>query len=165
MKSKLIYLAVLVIALVISNPLQAQSGDTDKASGMGKRAVAEVMAKPAFEATNGGLHLKVWVMSVIKGLKDNEMAASEEYSDDENPGTHHVMVEVADAESGREVPGAMVKLLSVSPSGKKSTIVLETMLDQYGCNISLDEKGEYQLSVSVNSDGKSTLTPFKYKVN
>ena len=160
MKSKLIYLAVIVIALVISNPLQAQNGDTDKASGMGKRAVPEVIAKPAFEATNGGLHLKVWVMSVIKGLKDNEMA-----SDDENPGTHHVMVEVADAVSGRDVPGAMVKLLSVSPSGKKSTVDLETMMDQYGCNISLDEKGEYQLSVNVNSDGQSTLTPFKYKVN
>jgi hypothetical protein len=41
---------------------------------------------------------------------------------------------------------------------------LKTMMSQYGANLELDEKGDYQFNVSVNVNGESILTPFRYRV-
>jgi hypothetical protein len=39
------------------------------------------------------------------------------------------------------------------------------MMGQYGGNLNLDEKGDYELNISIDVNGTSNLTPFKYTVN
>jgi hypothetical protein len=130
-------------------------GQDNKAkTDMKKNDMSDMAAKPTFEATTGGLHLKVWVMAKGEGMKDNDMMA----------GTHHIMVAVTDAESGKEVTDANVKILSLSPTNKSASVDLKTMMNQFGGNLSLDEKGEYELTVSVDVNGVANSTPFKYTV-
>lgn len=123
--------------------------------------VSEFVAKPTFEATNGGMHMRVWVMAIIKGMNEE---VNNQVAEEMNRGTHHIMVEVTDPESKKELPGGIVKVLIISPSEKEATVELKPMTEQYGGNLILDEKGDYQLNVSVNVNGESTLTPFKFTV-
>lgn len=142
--------------------VQGQSEqDTLKNPGM---AAPDLMAKPAFEGNSDNFHIRVWVMSARNENRDAEMAGNNG-SDDKNEGTHNIIVELTDVESGREIPGATVKILSLSPSGKKTSIELESMMNHYGGDIDIEEKGEYQFDVSVQADGNSTLTPFVYDFN
>ena len=79
-------------------------------------------------------------------------------------GTHHLMLEALEVSSGKEIANASAKVDIVSPSKKNSTVDLKTMMKHFGSGITLDEKGEYQLTVSVNAGGVSKTTQFKYTV-
>lgn len=129
-------------------------------------AAPDLVAKPSYEATNGGMRFKVWIMSVIKGLKESEIKRLESsWEDGELVKTHHVMIEVFDPMDGSTVSDALVELRAISPSGKELTVELNPMMAQYGGDLNFSEKGEYQLNISVNSHGRSILTPFVYSVN
>jgi hypothetical protein len=170
MKTKFLFIVLLVVAVSFSLPLAGQN-DTVPDPGMKGRnpdtgnvemILPEFVAKPVFEGTNGGTHLKVYIMSVLKGMDDDMNQVGND--DKIKKGTHHIMVDVTDAESGREIPAAVVKVLVVSPSNQSKTVDLESMMNQYGANLTLDEKGEYQFNISVNVNGESNLTPFKYAI-
>lgn len=149
--------ALFIVFLVTIQITAQERKDTIKESGM-MMPSPDVVAKPAFEGNSGNFNLTVWVMEAF-----NEKREKDE-SEEKKTGSHNVMVEVNDAEKSREIAGAIVKVLVVSPSGKKSTTELESMMNHYGGNISLDEKGEYQLDISVEANGFSTLCPVVYNV-
>jgi hypothetical protein len=136
--------------------------DTTENKGMGKMSVSEVLAKPVFETINGGYDQKVWIMTVVKGVRDIDLNTSNR--DDDVNGTHTIVVVLKDEKSNKEVMGADVQLSYVTPSGKKGNVAMETTMNQYGANVNFDEKGEYQLSLSVKAGGESVSTPFSYTV-
>lgn len=138
-----------------------QGSGMSESSGMGTSPV--MIAKPIFETTNAGLQMKVWISSMKEKWDDvmnQDVAATEELPN----GTHHIMVALREAESSKIVSGANVKALILSPSNEKTTADLKTMMDQYGGTLNLPEKGEYQISVSVENNGVSSVTPFNYTV-
>lgn len=164
MKGLISSILIIFFTLQLSAQGERQYQDTIKKSGMMQGEAPDIMAKPAFEATNGVQHMKVWITPFMKGMTSEDM--NKNLSDDTaNKGTHHVMVEVTDAVGGHDVTDATVRILSVSPSGKKSAIDLQKMMGQYGGNLNLDEKGEYDLNISIDVKGTSNLTPFKFTVN
>lgn len=163
---KVIITSILIIffSLQLSAQGERQYQDTIKKSGMMQGEPPDAMAKPVFEATNGVQHMKVWITPFMKGMTSEDM--NKNLSDDTaKKGTHHVMVEITDAVGGQEVTDATVRVLAVSPSGKNSAIDLQKMMGQYGGNLNLDEKGDYELNISIDVNGTSNLTPFKYTVN
>ncbi|HLN55842.1 MAG TPA: hypothetical protein VK207_07605 [Bacteroidales bacterium] len=158
----------LIITVFLAAFLIIPSGAQDKPSGMGMTSPG-VVAKPSFETVESGINLRVWIMSVVSDATNADSNAVEREkteNDEGKPATHHVMVEVKDAVEGKEIKDANVKLEILSPSGKTDIVDLETMANQYGGNVPLDEKGEYKLSLSVGTeDGRTVKAPFSYKVS
>lgn len=156
MKTRLsILLSVLALTIFVNAGTKAQMM---KMSGL-----PDVIAKPVFEGSDGGVLMKVWIMSIIRDLGNVDAKAD---NDDIND-THNVLVEVEDKD-GNIIPDEVVRLLLVSPSGKKQSVDLDPKSDQYGGSVAFTETGEYQLTVSVNAvslnaDGKPAQSTFNYK--
>lgn len=156
---------ILFLLSVVTLPLHSQND----AVGMGMAAPG-IVAKPSFETTTSGLHMRVWIMSVVNDSKDqaaNGQDSSDNFdlTDETRTGSHHVIVEVKDAAEGRELSGAAVKMQILAPTGKTFSVDLEPMMNQYGANIPLESKGEYKLSLNVKADdGRTVESPFSYIV-
>jgi hypothetical protein len=107
--------------------------------------------------------------------KDTSMAMSEDMKEKKHDmdkatkeammaGTHHIMLVVTDAASGKEITNASAKVLIVSPSKKNLSVDLIPMMNHFGDGLALDEEGDYQFTVSVIFDGVSKTTQFQYEV-
>ena len=79
-------------------------------------------------------------------------------------GTHCIILNITDASGGKEIANASAKVTIVSPSKKSSSVDLMPMMNHFGDGLTLDEKGEYLLTVSVNVGGVSKTTQFQYAV-
>jgi hypothetical protein len=113
-----------------------------------------------------------------KGMKDSSMTMNEDMKGMEHDGmkmdkatkeammagTHCIMLDVTDVASGKEITNAGVNVLIVSPSKKSSSVDLKPMMSHFGDGVTLDEKGEYQFTLSVNVSGDSKTTQFHYTV-
>ena len=168
MKTKYLLLsAVLTIALTLPMFGQHTHDDTSK-TDMKKHDMSSMMGKPTVDATVEGLHMKVWLITqkqhkeMMKGMKHDGMEMDKATKESMMAGTHHIMLDVKDSASGKEI--ATAKVLIVSPSKKNSFVDLKPMMDHFGGGLTLDEKGEYQFTVSVNVDGVSKTTQFQYAV-
>ena len=191
MKTRYIYFsAVLTVVLTLAMFGQVTHGDTTK-TAMKHHSMAGMMGNPTVDATVGELHMKVWLMTQKhhkkmkkeinhkgKGMNDSSMTMNEDMKGMDHDGmkmdkatkeammagTHCMMLDMTDAASGKEVTNAGVNVLIVSPSKKNSTVDLKPMLNHFGDGLALDEKGEYQFTLSVNVSGVSKTTQFQYTV-
>jgi hypothetical protein len=96
----------------------------------------------------------------MKGMDHDDMAMNNEMM----AGTHDMILDVTDAFLGKEIANASAKVLIVSPSKKNSSVDLKPMKGLFGGPLTLDEKGEYQCTVSVDANGVSKTKQFHYKV-
>jgi len=78
-------------------------------------------------------------------------------------GTHHVMVKVLDEKTKKAVTDATVQFVTKASSGKTSTVNLVGMMDHFGGGVTLEEKGEYNLTVGVKSGEDTHKVQFTYK--
>jgi len=78
--------------------------------------------------------------------------------------SYHVSVELKNAESGKDVSDATASLMTVSPTNKDATLELKSMMNKFSGNLNFSEKGEYKLTLNINSGGATNATPFKYTV-
>ena len=175
MKIKYVFLStVLTIALTLPMFGQQNHPDTTKPD-MKKHDMSSVMGKPTVDTTVGGLHMKVWLMTQqqhkkMKGemgmseMKDTSMKMNKAMMDSMMAGTNHIMLDVKDTSSGKEIANASAMVLIVSQSKKSSSVDLKPMMSHFGCALTLDEKGEYQFTVSVNLGGVSKSMQFQYVV-
>lgn len=157
---------IFILTALLTVKVDAQN---ESSPGMGAKAPG-VVAKPSFETVEGGLNVKVWLMSVVNDadfqIDTNGINRNTETTDETKPPTHHIMVGIKDAAEGKELTDANVKLEILSPSGKTDEVDLDSMAKQYGANIPLQEQGEYRLNLSVNTqDGRKVDTPFNYRVS
>lgn len=100
----------------------------------------------------------------MKRMKHDGMEMDKATKDAMMSGTHHMMLDVTDAANGKEIANASAKILIVSPSKKNSSVDLKSMMSCFGNGLALDEKGEYQFTVSVNVNGVSKTKQFQYAV-
>ena len=100
----------------------------------------------------------------MKGMKHDDMEMNKATKDAMMSGTHHLMLDVTDATTGKETANASAKVMIVSPSKKNSSVDLKPMKSHFGNGLALNEKGEYQLTVSVYVNGVSKTKQFQYAV-
>jgi hypothetical protein len=176
MKIKYIFLStILTIALTLSMFGQEKHADMTK-TDLKKHDMSTMMGKPTVEATVDGFHMKVWLMTQqqhkkMKGemkmseMKDSSMKMNKAMMDPMMAGTHHIMLSLKDTVSGKEIADATANVLIVSPSMKNSSVDLKPMMNHFGGPITLNEKGEYHLKVSVIVGGVTRSTQFQYVVD
>lgn len=116
---------------------------------------------------HNGMEMKDTSMMMDKdmmGMKHDGMEMDKATKEAMMAGTHHIMLDVTDAASGKEITNASAKVMIVSPSKKNSSVDLKPMMSHFGNGIALDERGEYKFTVSVNVGGVSKTKEFKYSV-
>jgi hypothetical protein len=97
-------------------------------------------------------------------MKNSNMKMNEAMMDPMMAGTHHIMLNLKDTVIGEDIANAIANVLIVSPSNKKSSVDLNPMMSHFGGTLKLDEKGKYQLKVSVIVGGVTRSTQFQYVV-
>ncbi len=100
----------------------------------------------------------------MKGMKHEGMGMSKAMMDSMMAGTHCIMLHVSDAATKKGISEAKANALIVSPSMKHSSVELKPMMRHFGGGLTLDEKGKYTITVSVNVNGVSKSKEFQYKV-
>jgi hypothetical protein len=218
--------AVLTIALTLPLLGQGARNDTTK-TNLNQPDPTSIMGKPTADATVGGLHMKVWLMTQVqhkeimnekmgqmpmpaakeggmakvdsRGLNDTSLAMGKDTKDVHHDslevkaattrmgndtvdaiqgsrsmtkattdsmmaGTHHIVLDVTEIASGKEVAGASARVLIESPTKKSSSVDLKSMMSHFDSALTLDEKGEYRFTVNVNFGGVTKTTQFQYAV-
>lgn len=117
--------------------------------------------KPTFEATTAGIQMKVWIMITAGVTKVTDMSSAKATSTAPKGNTYHVMVELKKAD-GKVLTDVNASMMAVSPAGKNTSVELKPMMEQYGSDFTLDEKGEYQLTIQLNVGGVPNSTQFKF---
>jgi hypothetical protein len=100
----------------------------------------------------------------MKGMKHDDMGMDKATKETMMAGTHHIMLDVTDATSGKEIANTSAKVMIVFPSKKSSSVDLTPMMSHFGGALTLDEPGEYRFTVDVNVGGVSKTTQFQYAV-
>lgn len=100
----------------------------------------------------------------VKGMTQGGGSMNRMAMDSMTAGTHHIRLEATDAASGKVIANAGARIRMVSPSGKKSSVDLNPMMDHFDGALTLDEKGEYRLTASVTAGGVTKTTQFQYAV-
>jgi len=101
----------------------------------------------------------------MKGVKVDSKKAERSTKESVLTGTHHIMLDITDAESGNEIDDASARIDIVSSSDKNSSVDLTTMMmSHFGGGLTLDEEGEYDFTLSVNVNGILTTTQFRHTV-
>jgi hypothetical protein len=128
----------------------------DQKSSMNDKAV-----KPTFEATTAGLQMKVWIMITAGETIVTDMSSAKSTSDVSKGSNYHVMMELKKAD-GKVISDANASMMAVSPTGKNTSVELKPMKEQYDSDFTLNEKGEYQLTILLKVGGADSSTPFKF---
>jgi hypothetical protein len=79
-------------------------------------------------------------------------------------GTHHIMALVEDEASKTERDSAAIEVQIGSPTEKNSTVTLTRMMKHYGGGLTLDERGEYKITVVVRDGDRVIQASFEYGV-
>jgi hypothetical protein len=98
-------------------------------------------------------------------MKHKEMRMESTTKEAMMAGTHHMMVDVKDKTSRKATIASSAKVDIVSPTNKNSSVDLKMpMANHFGSGLTLDEKGVYQLKVSVLVGNVFKTFKLKYKV-
>src|ERR1035437_865410 len=175
MKIKYVLLSI-VLTIALTLPMFGQQNHAAMTkTDIKKQDMSSMMGKPTVEATVDGLNMKVWVMTQqqhkkmksemkMSEMKNSNMKMNEAMMDPMMAGTHHIMLNLKDTVIGEDIANAIANVLIVSPSNKKSSVDLNPMMSHFGGTLKLDEKGKYQLKVSVIVGGVTRSTQFQYVV-
>ena len=177
-----------ILTLALAMSVFGQSVRTLKAKTVSKTPeLSGMMGKPTVDGVAEGVHIKVWVVthkqyaklmkgkmgkmmmqgeegSNVGGMKDGSMKSDMDRKEALIPSTHHLMVNVIDGATGKELTASSAKVLIISPSMKNSSVDLHPMKNNFGCGLTLDEKGDYQLTVNVLVNGVTETKQFPFKV-
>jgi hypothetical protein len=177
MKTKIAFLAI-VFATATIRLFALNFGNVSSTAGLSYN----LAGPPTYETTTSGLDIKVWVMTQAEHRKmmdeaynktdmnkDNSATLdkgmkTERSKDIKMTGTHHIKVEVTDADNGLVRNDLSAKVEVISPSKKSSWIDLRNMSDHFGSDLSLNEKGLYQFHINIDDKGTQKTTEFSYTV-
>lgn len=77
-------------------------------------------------------------------------------------GTHHVRVDATDESTGQMVSNMTGTIQVTAPSMKTASVDLQSMMNHYGADVNLTEKGQYQFTLNLTVDGVSKTAQFQY---
>jgi hypothetical protein len=100
----------------------------------------------------------------MKGMKHEGMEMDKATKEAMMAGTHHIMLDVKDAVSGKEINVSTAMVMIMSPSKMNSNVDLKAMMSHFGNGLKLDEKGTYTLTVHIVVNGVSKMKDFQYTV-
>ncbi|MGB2869498.1 MAG: hypothetical protein WBD36_13670 [Bacteroidota bacterium] len=100
----------------------------------------------------------------MKGMKHDDMGMDKAMMDSMMAGTHCIMLDVSDVATRKGISGASTNVMIMSPSMKHSSVDLKPMMNHFGSGLTLDEKGKYTITASVNVNGVSKSKEFQYEV-
>jgi hypothetical protein len=183
MKIRYIVLST-VLTAALTLPMFGQHNHDDMTkTDMKKHNISSMMGKPTVDTKVEGLHMKVWLMTQqhhkkmmkenmghmmmdkdMKGMKHDGMKMDEAAKKAMMAGTHHIVLDVTDAPSGKEIANASSKILIVSPSMKHSSVDLKPMMSCFGGGLTLNEKGKYTITMCVSVNGVTKTKEFQYAV-
>jgi hypothetical protein len=138
--------------------------DSSTAKGMVMKEMKDA-GKATGKAMKEIKHTNIAKGEAMREMKHDGMEMGKATKEAMMSGTHHIMLDVTDATSGKEIANADAKVLFVSPSKKDTSVDLAPVMTHFGGGLILDEKGEYEFTVSVNVEGVSRTTQFQYTVN
>jgi hypothetical protein len=176
MKIKYVFLSIfLTISLSLPAFGQKEQADVTKTDTK-MHDMSKMMGKPTAEAIVDGLQMKVWIMTQqehkkmrdemgMSKMKDTSIEMASAMTNAMLVGTHHIMLDLKDNSNGNEIASATANVLIESPSKYNSSVDLKKMMSHFGGSLTLTEKGEYNLKVSVIVGGVTKSTQFKYVVD
>ena len=168
---------IMIIAFTLSVYGQSKYKEKTK-SVVKKNDISSVMGKPVFELTVDSLNTKVWILTQWKyqkmmktqmgktmdKMKNNNMAMNKGIKEAAMTGTHYFIFDVTNIINGKEFADTSAKVEIVSPSKKVSSVILQPMMNHFGADVSLEEKGEYLFTINLNIGSGYKTTQFKYKI-
>jgi len=168
-----------VLLMVWTLNVYGQTARKSKAKAVAKKSdISSVLGKPDYESTIDSLDTKVWIISqkknsemkktqtgkMMRTTKDNVTEMDQEGKDGMTAGTHYLIFDVTNIKNGKQITDTSAKVEVVSPSRKNSSVTLQPMMNHFGGGVSLDEKGEYLFTISLDVGDDYRTTQFKYKV-
>lgn len=128
-----------------------------------------MMGNDMKDMKRGGMKMKDSSMAMgkdMKGMKHEGMDMDKDMMDSMMSGTHHIMLEITDAASGKGIDKASAKIMIVTPSKLHSSVDLKSMMmsNCFGAGLTLDKKGEYQFTVDINVKEATIMKQFQYTV-
>lgn len=151
-----------------------------KMGDMKPHNMSAMMGTPAFDKSVDGLHIQVWIITqeahkkimneqmkdMMHGKEEGEDMHSMDHKsmDAMMSGTHHIMVSLTDEKMKMPADSAKVEVRIDAPSKTSSTTALSQMKGHFGGGISLNEKGEYLVGLTIALGGKLIDQEFTYKV-
>lgn len=170
MKTRNVFLST-ILSIALTLPLLGQHDEHGTAKPIMKQDdMSRMMGKPILDATVEGLRMKVWLMTqsrhkkMMKAKKHADMGVDKATMEAMMAGTHHIMLDVRDSASGKEIADASAKVLIVFPSKKSSAFDLKPMMSDFGGALTLNEKGKYQFTIVVRVQGAPKSKQFQYWV-
>jgi len=153
-KSTLIFAA----ALALTAPLASYAADHDHMDmGHGGHSMID-MGATAHQEVVDGVKATFKVMSMKEHMKGMEMPKGMKE-------THHVMVELKDARSGKPLTEGTVKVKILGPDKSEQTKELMGMQGHFGADFDLSKKGKYGVMAKfLLKDGKVRSSKFWYTV-
>lgn len=141
----------------------AKEGDMAKVDSRGLNDTSLAMGKDTKDVHHDSLGVKAAntrtdndTVDAIQGSRSMTKAMM--------AGTHHIVLDVTEIASGKEIAGASARVLIESPTKKSSSVDLKSMMSRFEGALTLDEKGEYRFTVNVNFGGVTKTTQFQYAV-
>lgn len=119
------------------------------------------------EMKHDGMEMKDTSMRIgkdMKGMTHDDMGMAKAMMDSVMAGTHCIILDISDPATKKAISDANAKVMFVSPSKKHSSVDLKPMMSHFGGGLTLNEKGEYEFTVSVNVGGVPKATQFEYRV-
>jgi hypothetical protein len=188
MKTKYVFLTT-VLTVLLTMPMIGQYGNTDDTLQKGSKNSGMSMAKPVYESTIQGTHLKVWVMTQAEHMKmmgsktmkdssgmdrlgtDMDSKSGSMGMNQNNSGgvtgtaTHHIRIEATDETSGQMQNNITGTIQVTSPSMKTASVDIQSEPNHYAADVNLSEKGQYQFTLNLTVDGTSKTAQFQYTPN
>ncbi len=179
MKTKFALIAAALMIFVM--PLSAQVNKEEH--NMEDKAQTALLGEPTFEKTSDGLNIKVWIIPQKDSVKlaertRDEIESSGAWNRDTSTskrtgigsmgagealeGTHQIMVEISDAVDNKKLENVKPEVVVVTPSHQSTTVELQSMMDHFGGTLSMNEKGQYELSTIVTVDGTAKTVKFPF---
>jgi hypothetical protein len=185
MKTKIAFFATLLAFASIIPVLGQSVPEETPNSNWNMNEMRDLAGPPTFEATESGIHMKVWIMTQDEHRKlmeanESKTQQKDEYGNSQQKdnaagmdkatknamlaGTHHIKLEATDEVTGNVIENATAKVKVVSPSGKSSWVDLREMTDHFGAGLTLKEKGDYRFIVDIDHAGTTSSKEFTYAV-
>jgi hypothetical protein len=172
-KIKYLFLSIILL-ITLSFPILGQDIHADITKTDAKNSdMSIMMGKPVVEETVNGYHMKVWfmtqgqhkkMMGEGRSGKDTSRIMTKAMTDPMMNGTHHIMLEVKEVASGKDIDNATAQVIIISPAKTNTSVDLKPMMHHFGAPITLVKGGKYQFKVTVNVGEVARSIKFEYVV-
>jgi len=152
-----------LLVFCLSGAAWAQHGHSHGAPAVSKGtgAKASTPAKGSVQTvTLEGVKISLEVMSMGDHMK--HMTKGSAHGNADHSRSHSLMVTLQDVASKEIISDAKVAFVISTPSGKKDSGNLTWSGDHYAAGINLEDKGNYQIDLLVESGGMERVAKLSY---